>query len=561
MKRCPECARDYNDDSLSFCLDDGAELLFGPASDEPATAVLNASYEHEKVTEIFESAPAEERSTITKTNRNLLVAVVFGLVLFTSLGIGGYLYFGRISAKKIESIAVMPLLNENGNIEVDYIADGLTETLIAGLSRLPGLDVKPRSSVFRFKGKQTDSQTVARDLGVQAVLSGRVTQRGQAVSLFVELIDASLDKVIWSQQYNSNMADLSKLQAEIARDVASNLRQRLTEADNRNIMRRYTENAEAYALYLKGRFYWDKRNEDGYEVAIEAYDRAIELDPDYALAYVGLADCYLFRAATMPRQEAMPRAKEYALKALELDNSLAEAHTTLAFIKTNYDLDMAGAETQFKRAIELDPSYAVAHQFYGTMLIVTGRPDEGLAEMRKAVDLEPFSVAINWSLGLGLTYARKYDEAVEQQERTLGLQPGYALAEGNLIGLFILQEEYEHAFSLIQKQLQSNQKNEGALTSLAIIYARTGRQAEARKTLSVLEKETSEPKGNRSYGIAKIYAALGEKDNAIRMLVKAMEERAFSIMFLRVDPYLDRVRDDPDFQKLLARSDPGKKAL
>ena len=549
MKRCSECRRDYYDDSLLYCLDDGTALLEGPApADEPATAIL-------------QSTEADDLASRFRGQKKLFIATAALLAIIAVAAFFGYRYFKADANKQIDSIAVLPFFNDSGSQDVEYLSDGLTEELIVVLSRLPNLNVRPRSSVFRLKGKDVDPQGISRDLGVQAVLNGRVGQRGEDVSLFVELIDVSLDRVVWSQRYDRKMADLAALHVEVARDVSGNLRRKLSEADTRNLTRSYTDNAEAYALYLKGRYYWDKRNEDGYKIAIDAYNRAIELDPKYALAFAGIADCYLFRAAILPRRESMQKAREYALKALELDDSLSESHTTLAFVRANYDLDMAAAEIGFKRAIELNQSNAIAHQFYGTILVATERTDEGLAELRRAVDLEPFSAATNWSLGVGLANAGLYDESVAQQQRTLQLQPGYALAEGSITSSLILQGKYDDALARIQTQLQLNRTNESVLTNLAIVYAKTGRQSEARKIVAELAKESKEPVGNRSYGIGRIHAAIGDNAGAIRWLQKAFDERAFPMMFLRVDRFFEGLRDDPAFQDVLRRLDSHKDTI
>lgn len=460
----------------------------------------------------------------------------------------GYLGAGE---KPIESVAVMPFENESGSSDADYLGDGLTESLIGRLSTLPGLSVKARSSVFRYKGKNPDAKTVGDDLKVKAVLTGRIVKRSNDFTLYVDLVDAETENVLWKGEYNRPIDKLVAVQSDIVRDVISNLRVKLTGAEVNEATRNYTENVQAYQLYLKGRYYWDKRDEENYRVAEEAYNQAIALDPKYALAYAGLADCYLFREIGLGRDIAMPKAKEYALKALEIDDSLAEAHTTLAFVQSNYELDLSSGEREFKRAIELKPNYAIAHQFYGSLLAATGRTDEALAEMRKAVDLEPYSAAINWSLGMGLGFARRYDESIAQLQKTLQLQPGYALAEGNLTGIFIQAGRYDEAMVLVQKHLSIPERRDGALSNLAIIYAKTGRAAEARTVLDSLFADGKSQ--NNPYNIARVYAALGETDKAIDLLNKAIERRSFSVWFLRVDPFFDQLHDDARFKEILRR--------
>ena len=302
---------------------------------------------------------------------------------------------------------------------------------------------------------------------------------------------------------------------------------------------------------MKGRFYWDKRNEESFKVAEDAYKQAISLDPNYALAYAGLADLYLFRDADIGRKVAMPLAKQYALKALEIDETLAEAHNTLAFVNENYDFDMPAAEAGFKRAIELKPNYAIAHQFYGGFLVQMGRTEEGLSEVRKAVDLEPYSAAINWHYGSMLTFSRRYDEAIAQESRTLQLQPNYRLAEGALVGAYIQAGRLDDAATLTQKHIQVG-NNPEAWLRMARIRILSGNSEDGAKILARVLTENQNRNIN-SYAVASVYATLGDKDETIEWLNRGYDERAFSMFFLRVDPIFDGVRDDPRFQELLRR--------
>jgi serine/threonine-protein kinase len=479
---------------------------------------------------------------------------VYAVIMLVTLAVvvaAGWLTFGRPSAAPINSLAVMPLWNETGNADSDYLADGITESLIGRLSQIPDLAVKARSTVFRYKGKEPDIKAVGRELDVPAILIGRVSRHDDRFGLYIELVDTVSERVLWQAQYDRPESSLATIPGEIARDVAGSLRQKLSLAEESKVTRNYTENSSAYQLYLKGRYYWDKRNEENYRVAEDAYKQAVALDPNYALAYAGLADCYLFREVGLGRDVAMPKAKEFALKALELDDTLAEAHTTLAFVNANYDLDFAAGEKEFKRAIELKPDYAIAHQFYGSLLVTNGRTDEALAEMRRAVELEPFAAAVNWSLGMGLGLARRYDESIAQLQKTLQIQPNYALAEGNLTGMFIHTGRYDEAMGLVQKHLAIPERRDGALSNLAVIYARTGRTAEARKTLDSLLRERGSQ--NNPYNVARVFAALGEKDKAVEWLNKAVERRSFSVWFMRTDPFFDRLHGEPGYEDLMRR--------
>lgn len=556
MKKCPQCGRGY-DLSMSFCLDDGSELLYGPASvGEPRTAILHESAppsEAATQAQIDLPSPADPADKV-RTPKGSKKHIYLSLLVVGLVALGGFLGYRFFASgnKQIESIAVMPFVNESGNADLEYLSDGMTETLIGSLAQLPSLNVKARSSVFRYKGRETDARTIGNDLKVQAILNGRIAQRGDQLMLSLELVDARTENAIWSQQYVRKQTDVLTLQSDVARDVSTRLKSRLSGQEEAKVTKNYTENSEAYQLYLKGRYYWDKRNEESYKVAENAYHQAISLDPNYALAHAGLADCYLFREIGLGRDVAMPKAKEYALKALQIDESLAEAHTTLAFVNSNYDLDFSSGEREFQRAIELKPTYAIAHQFYGALLIATGRTDEALAEMRKAVELEPYAAAINWSLGMGLGFASRYDEAILQLQKTLQLQPGYALAEGNLTGIFIQTGRYDEAMALVQKHLAIPERRDGALSNLAIIYAKTGRDKEARDALATLSMESGSQ--NNPYSMAKAYAALGDKDKAIEWLDKAVARRSFSVWFLRVDRSFDPLHDDQRYHELLRRT-------
>ena len=374
MKRCPECRRDYTDDTLNFCLADGAELVHGLADDEPATAILNSE------------APTRVHSTQTsRPGRNSVIAGIVGLALVALLGLGGYLYYGRGSGKQIDSIAVMPFANESGNSDVEYLSDGITESLINSLSTLPNLSVKARNTVFRYKGKEVDEKKVGQELSVQAVLFGRFVQRGDDLTLSLSLVDAGTGNALWGEQYDRKMQDLSALRNEIARDVAQKLRTRLSNADATNLTKNYTSNAEALRLYFYGRYFWEKRNPESIRKSIEYFNQAIEKDPDFARAYCGLADAYIVPASGFAPRDVMPKAKAAVTRALEIDNTLAEAHTSLARILQIYDWNWTEAEKEYKRAIELDPRYALAHQWYGGYLERTGRMAESITERRLAV--------------------------------------------------------------------------------------------------------------------------------------------------------------------------------
>jgi Tfp pilus assembly protein PilF len=405
--------------------------------------------------------------------------------------------------------------------------------------------------VFRYKDKDVPVGTIGRELNVPAVITGNLMRHENAFVLHVELVDCASETVIWHGDYDRPNSAFATVAGEIARDVANRLRTRLSGPDERRIAQNYTENSAAYELYLKGRFYWDKRDPESFATAENAYKQAITLDPNYALAYAGLADLYLFRGTDNERQKTMPQARAFALKALALDESLAEAHTTLAFVNENFDFDMRAAERGFKRAIELKPNYAIAHQFFGGFLVQTGHVDEGLAEVRRAVELEPYSAAINWHLGLMLMFAGHYDEAIEQQQKTLLIQPNYDLSEITLAAANIYAGRLNEASAIIQKRLQTDNTNENWLT-IARIEILSGNRG---KGIDILDRVLKEQAGDKTnnYSIAGVYATLGESDKAIDWLNRGYEQRAFSMFFLRVDPLFDSLHNDQRYQDLLRR--------
>jgi TolB-like protein/Tfp pilus assembly protein PilF len=552
MKRCPKCSREY-DVSMSFCLDDGAELLYGPASAsdcESATAILrDTASPGEEKTRVFE--PVATTATVSK--RNSIIVGTIGLILVTLLGIGSYWYFGRPSSKQIDSIAVMPFVNESGNPDVEYLSDGMTDSLINSLSTLPNLAVKARNTVFHYKGKQVDEKKVGRELSVQAVLVGRVIQRGDDLTLFLSLVDSGTGNALWGEQYDRKMQDLPVLRNEIARDVAQKLRSRLSNADTTNLAKNYTANAAALQLYFYGRHSWSKRTRESARKSIEYFNQAIEKDPNFALAYSGLADAYVVTALGMAPKDVMPKAKAAATRALEIDGTLAEAHTSLARVLQIYDWNWAEAEKEYKRAMELDPRYPLAHQWYAGYLERTGRIDEGIAEMKVAVELDPLSASTNFELGLAYFFARDYDRAIQQFQKALELEPGFPPALQILLIAYSQKGQHDLALAKIQEVGEDN----AYLGYAAQVYELAGRREDAKRVLEKLDRRYQKGGIGREYvsaiTFAFIYAALGEKNEAIAWLEKGYEERAFHLQFLKVDPRWDKLRDDPRFQELLAK--------
>jgi serine/threonine protein kinase/Tfp pilus assembly protein PilF len=473
------------------------------------------------------------------------------LVLAGLAGASLYLYSGR--AKPIDSIAVLPFANASNDPNTEYLSDGLTESLINSLSELPKLRVMSRNSVFRYKGQETDAQTAGRQLGVRAVLTGRVVQRGDNLTISTELVDTRDNSHLWGEQYNRRLADLLSLQGEVARQIAERLRLRLTGEQQKLLAKRPTENPEAYQLYLKGRYYAGRATKEGFEKGIEYFNQAIAADPGYALAYAGLAyDYWMANEWTLSPHDAMPKAKEAAKKALELDDTLAEAHTSLAIASEVYDWDWAAAESEFKRSIELKPNYALAHESYGLYLVAIGRANEGIAESERAVDLDPLSPETNAFLGWVLYFAHRYGQAIEQLRKTTDLEPNYWFAHELLGAAYEQQGQFPEAIAELQKAVQLAGIIAEPTAFLAHVYAVSGKRAEAQKLLDTL-KERSRETYVPAYANAIIYAGLGERDQAVAWLERGYQARSSFMFLLKVFPVLDSLRSDPRFQDLLRR--------
>ena len=578
MKRCPTCNLVETDDSLRFCRADGTTLISysgpigaieagtvrfdsGAISREIETSILPqnpTTPEINRATGPTTALPAPQPQNTTrelikpKPKRRGVVVVATGLVVIV-LVVAGYFYLSRNRVTAIESIAVMPFVNESGNADVEYLSDGMTETLISSLSQLPNLNVKPRSSVFRYKGKETNPQTIGKELNVQAILNGRVVQRGQDLSLFVELIDVALEKVVWSQQYNRRQSDLVTLQSEIARDVSSKLKSQLSGADVAKVEKNYTANAEAYQLYLKGKFFWNKRTGESLRHAAELYRQAIEKDPNYALAYSGLAETYVLFSSydVAPATDSMPQAKAAALQALEIDDSLAEAHTALGFYLANYEWDRDRSEKEYRRAIELKPNYSTAHHWLGADLSNVKRFDESLAEVRRAEELDPLSAIIGTNLGDMLVFARRYDEAIAQYKRTLVRNPNFAYAYVALSRAYGAKGMYAEAIGETRRymELDDNSVGQGIL---GLWLAKSGKRDEAVKLLGELKQESTR-KYIQNYDFALIYIGLGNKEEALNYLEKHMSARAETANTYAVAPELDDLRSEHRFKEMLKR--------
>jgi TolB-like protein/DNA-binding SARP family transcriptional activator len=464
--------------------------------------------------------------------------------------------FHRFDARgeTIDSMAVLPFVNASSNPDTEYLTDGIAESLINSLSQLPRLKVMSRDSAFRYKGKETDAETVGRQLRVRTVFKGRITQRDSSVAIGVELIDARDNSQIWGQRYDRKLADILVLQDEIAKEITTALRLRLTGAEEKRLAKRYTENAEAYQLYLKGRYYWNKRTKDAARKGVSHFQQAIDQDPNYARAYAGLADSYyvLGYYSALPPKEAFPKAKAAAMKALEFDDSLAEGHAALAVVIRDFDWDWAKAEKEFNRAIELNPRYASAYEWCANLFTAVGRREEGLTQMKRAQEMDPLSLIINADLGRTFYFARDCDQSLEQLRRALEMDPNFGLAHVFLGQVYVQKGMFEKAISEFQEGIVLSSGSTYALARRAHTYAVAGQRGEAQKELNRL-KELSEQEYVSPYDIAVIYVGLGEKDQAFAWLERAYENRSPWLVYLKVEPALDPLRSDPRFADLLCR--------
>lgn len=483
-----------------------------------------------------------------------VAAIVVLIVLAAGIvGLAAYLR-ARNTEVAIESIAVLPFENQNHDPDSEYLADGLTESIINSLTQLPKLKVIARSSVFRYKGKQTDPIAVANELGVRAVLTGRIIQRGDNLTISTELMDVRDNKQLWGEQYERKVLDLLAVQREIAKEISGNLRLKLSGAEQSRVTKHSTENPEAYQLYLKGRYFWNKFTPADHQRAEEYFKQAIAKDPTYALAYTGLAETYGASAANswIAPTEGYPKAKAAVKKALEIDETLSEAHANLGAVAMFYDFDWAAAERDYKRAIELNPNHPTGYELYSYLLCATGRLDEGIKMAKRSLEVDPLSVLLSGDTGQAYYLARRYDEAIKQYQKTLEMDHNDAFANMALGMVYEQKRMYDEAIAGYQKAINVSERTSNILGVLGHAYAASGRKGEALKILDEL-KEMSKQKYVSPYDLAVLYTGLGEKDRAIEQLNKAYEERAGWIINLKVEPLFDPLRSDPRFADLLHR--------
>jgi eukaryotic-like serine/threonine-protein kinase len=458
------------------------------------------------------------------------------------------------SRKSVDSIAVLPFENASGDPNTEYLSDGITESIINGLSHLPKLRVMARSTVFRYKGQSPDPQKVGGDLNVRTVLTGRVVQRGDLLTIGTELVDVANGWRLWGEQYNRKLSDVVEVQEEIANEISERLRLSLTGEDKKRLSKKPTRDAEAYQDYLRGRFYWNKRTEEGVKKGIEYFQRAVEKDPGYPLPYVGLADSYNilgYYAYAAPR-DVFPKAKAAALKALEIDGTLTEAHASLAYGRLYFEWDWPGAEREFERVIERNPTYSTGHLYYGNLLGVMGQFAEAMEQFEKGCELDPLSLILNTSLGWTLYFSREYERAVESLQKTLEIDGNFVFAHAMLGKSYLQLGRFQEAIP--EFQAASDLSGASALyqAMLGHAFGATGNSPDAHKILNQL-KERSTRSYVSSYCIAEVYLGLGEEDQVFEWLERAYEERARTLVMLKVEPEVDRLRSDSRLENLLQR--------
>ena len=451
--------------------------------------------------------------------------------------------------KSISSVAVLPFVNSSNDPNVEYLSDGMTESLINNLSQLPNLKVIGRNSAFRYKGVQPDTQTIAKELNVEAILSGRIIERDGNISIYVDLEDARDKHHIWGEQYNRKTSDLLALQLELAQKITQKLRLKMSGAQEQQLADRSTQNVQAYQLYLKGRWFWNKRTAEAMEQATQYYQQAIDLDPDYALAYSGLADVYVINN-TNPRDSYL-RAKAATEKALQADHNLGAAHATLGYIKSHYEKDWPGAEAEFKQAISLSPNYATGHHWYGDHLLIQRKYDLARQALKRAAELEPLSPTINTEIGSVDLYARDYDRAIEHFRNMVAAFPDYFPAHLQLAWAFTQKKMYAEALEEYQKALPLSKGNNIVEATTAYTYAVSGKPAEAMKILKELQTQTKHRVTPIRYAI--IYAGLGDKKKALEWLNRAYDDMDILLVYASVYPFFDSIRNDPEFVELMRK--------
>lgn len=566
MKRCPQCNRVESDDALVYCRVDGTTLVgdSDSVSSEVETSILphttdaSASRSTVPTTALPPAQPPSTTCQLTKPKRRrfliaLAIVIVLAIPAAVIVSVLTYNRFSQTRSNAIESIVVLPFQNVSNDPNVEYLSDGIAESLINSLTELQQLKVIARATAFRFKGKDIDPQQVGRQLNVRAVLMGRVRQTRDSLSVQVDLVDATTGAQLWGKEYERKASDILSVKQAITREVTENLRLRLSGEQQQQLTRRDTTNAEAYQFYLRGRYYWNKRTADGLEKAINEFQQAIDRDPNYALGYVGLADCYLLLEdyADVPANEALPKARAAVERALQIDETLAEAHTSLASVYEE-SWNWKKSEEEYKRAISLNPNYPTARHWYSIHLKVTGRLDDALTEIKRAQELDPLSVIINHNVAVTYLVKNDLDLAIEQFKKAIELDPSFPAVHQYLGFAYLKQRRYDDAVAEFQKAVELSRGLSRMLGGLGYCYAVTGRRAEASKILKELEEKYNN-RESTAVPLAVLYAGLGDKNQAFAWLEKAVQQRTGDVYDITWFSAFDDLRSDPRYTDLVRR--------
>lgn len=512
MKHCPTCRQTYPDETLKFCRQDG-------------TLLVDTSWDLESSdTALF----SQQRSSNLATDQ----------------------------LQATTSIAVLPFVNMSADPDNEYFCDGLAEELINALAKIESLRVLARTSSFSFKGKNADVREIGQKLNVSAVLEGSVRKVGNRLRITAQLINPADGYHLWSERYDRQIEDLFEIQDQVTLAVVDALKLKLLSREKASLSKQPTENTEAYQLYLKGRYYWHQRTEEAVKKGVDCFQRAIDIDANYVLAYAGLADSYsllgLSEYSTLPPTEAFPKARAASMKALELDSTLAEAHVSLAFARMYFDWDFSRAESGYKQALALNPSYATAHHFRALNLMAMGQSDLAIAEMKRAQELEPLSLIINTNLGWMLYFVRQYEAAVKQYQKTLEMDKNFYPARFRLGQAYLEAQSLEDALREFHQAVTLSERKARPLALLGYAYGLCGKRNEAKKILDELN-DLSKTRYVSALEIARIYTALDEKDHAFECFEKAVEEREGWLIWVKLEPGFDSLRSDPRFADLVRR--------
>src|SRR5271169_2302012 len=559
LNRSPAPAMRLNPDAppkleeiISKCLEKDRNLRYQHASE------IRADLQRLKRDTESARAAVIPADSFRRSRRTMLIGAAAFVFAIAVIAVAAF-YFGASGRTRINSVAVLPFANASGDPNAEYLSDGITEGVIDKLSGLPNLKVISRTSAFHYKQRDIEPQKVAKELGVDALVTGRVVQRGDDLSVSAELVDAREDKQLWGEQYSRKLANMVSIQQEIATAVSGNLRLRLTSEDKTHLAKSSATNPEAYQLYLRGRYLANQGTAEGLKKSIEYFQQAIDKDPSYALAYVGLADSYNWLGGGLnylSPSETIPKAKAAAMKALELDDTLGEAQAALAFAEWFYDWDWPTAERGFKRAIELNPNSAIPHHRYAECLFTRARFDEGTAELKRAHELDPISAQALGGLGHAYLIMHRYDESIPHFQKALELYPNAAFIRAQLAWSYAMKGMYPQALAEYDKIAESDKavapENQLVADGLGWVYAVAGRRADALKIAKEVEKLSSRSYVD-FYQLATIYAGLGAKDEVFRLLEKGYQQRSAGMLYLLIDPFWDNVRSDPRYTDLLRR--------